>query len=87
MMRRILIAAICLLAQPSIAEVNSSSEAMEFDTCIKTIQAVSAQLGIAPDNIVETPSLRIVKFYTSDGSVMISCSKLDRKRVITVTKN
>jgi hypothetical protein len=86
-MRKMLIVTLCFFGHSAFAGVESTSEAMDFDTCIKTIQMVSAKLGIAPTNIVETPQLRMVKFYTSDGSVLISCSKPDRKRVVTVTKN
>jgi hypothetical protein len=86
-MKRLLAVVLCFLVQPAFAGVESTSEAMDFDTCIKTIQAVATKLGVTPTNIVETSQLRIVKFYTTDGSVMISCSKPDRKRVVTVTKN
>ena len=86
-MKKMLTVALCLLIQPAFAGVESTSKAMDFETCIKSIQMVSEELGIAPTNIVETSQLRMVKFYTSDGSVMITCSKLDRKQVITVTKD
>ena len=56
---------------------------MPFDQCLATIRNVASQLGVAPINIVETNDLRIVRFPTSDGSVLVSCSKPDSKMVMT----
>ena len=81
-MKKLLTVALCFLVHPALASVESTSEAMDFDTCIKSIQLLSAKLWIAPTNIVETTQLRIVKFYTSDEAVTISCSKPDRQRVL-----
>jgi len=44
-----------------------------------------SQYGVAPINVVETSDVRIVRFLTSDGSVLISCSRPDRKMVVTIS--
>ncbi len=56
---------------------------MSFDACLRTIRKVASQMGIAPINIVETNILRMVRFPTVDGSVLVTCSEADRKMVIT----
>lgn len=63
--------------------VESTSKTMSFEACIATIQRVAGDLGVVPINIVETGILRMVRFPTDDGSVLITCSKPDRKLVIT----
>lgn len=63
--------------------VASTSRAMSFERCIASIQGVSTELGAAPINIVETNIVRIVRFNTVDGSVLVTCSRPDRKMVIT----
>jgi hypothetical protein len=65
----------------------STSKVMAFDDCIRTIQTTSGQLGVAPRNIVETTDVRMVRFTTSDGSVLVTCSRADRKMVTTVSPN
>ena len=61
----------------------SQSVAMDFDKCLQIIRGTSTDLGVAPINIAETDVLRIVRYVTEDGSVLITCSKPDRKMVIT----
>lgn len=65
----------------------STSASMGFDDCIRLIQRTAGQLGVAPLNISETPDLRIVRFGTSDGSVLVTCSRPDRKMVTTVSRD
>jgi hypothetical protein len=65
----------------------STSKAMGFDDCIRTIQTTSGQLGVAPRNIVETNDMRIVRFITNDGSVLVTCSRADGKMVTTMSAN
>ena len=64
----------------------STSQVMSFSDCLKVIRNTSQQLGIAPRNIVETNDLRMVKFVTSDGHVLVTCSRPDRKMVLTISK-
>lgn len=58
------------------------TKTMDFQVCIQTIQTMSGEMGVAPINIVETPDVRIVRFNTSDGSVLVTCSKPDNKLVM-----
>lgn len=54
---------------------------MSFAECLQTIRGMATDLGVAPTNIVETSELRIVRFNTSDGSVLVTCSAADGKLV------
>jgi hypothetical protein len=56
---------------------------MSFETCLATISSVATELGVAPTNIVETSIMRIVRFNTVDGSVLVTCSAPDHKMVLT----
>jgi len=64
---------------------NSKSESMSFGNCLQLIRNVSAELATAPENIVETNDLRMVRFNTSDGSVLVTCSRPDNKMVLTIS--
>ena len=73
----------------SFAEATSISETASFELCLATIQRTASRLGVAPANIVETEILRMVRFPTNDGtgeSILVTCSKLDQKMVITHSK-
>lgn len=69
------------------AQSQSTSRDMSFEDCLKVIQRTAAQLGVAPVNIVETPDLRMVRFVTADGGVLATCSRPDRKMVLTRSKS
>jgi F0F1-type ATP synthase assembly protein I len=71
----------------SAAQLESSSKSMSFERCISTIQDMSGQLGVAPNNIVETDVMRMVRFRASDGSVLVTCSRPDQRMVITRSPN
>jgi hypothetical protein len=64
-------------------EPTSTSEALDFDECVRRIEVLSDQFDMAPINIVDTSILRIARFVMSDGSVLISCSRADQKMVVT----
>lgn len=74
-----------ILPSGAFAQVESQTRDMDFDQCLSVIRQLSSDLGVAPINVVETNILRIVRFNTSDGSVLISCSEPDRKLVITTS--
>jgi hypothetical protein len=76
-----------LLTGPAVAaEPQTTTEAMSFDACVRSIQTTAAQLGVAPINIVETNIVRMVRFCADDGqSVLVTCSGPDRKRAITLS--
>jgi hypothetical protein len=75
-----------LVVASSTMAQQSTSQNMSFEECLQVIQRTATQLGVAPVNITETTVLRIVRFPTSDGSVLVSCSRPDRKMVLTVSK-
>ena len=55
----------------------SERRPMSFEACLASIRTVAVELRSAPVNIVETNDLRIVRFLTSDGSVLVTCSRPD----------
>jgi hypothetical protein len=64
-------------------DVQSEAKTMPFDQCLRLIRQAGTQLGIPPINIVETNDLRVTRFCTIDGSVLVSCSRPDEKLVMT----
>lgn len=72
---------------PLSSSVQSTSTSMAFEDCIRTIQRISGQIGVVPRNIVETSDVRMVRLNTRDGSVIVTCSRADRKMVTTVSQN
>lgn len=84
---KILMLALCMffiqVADLVAQQPESESVPMSFDDCLATIRATANDLRIAPVNIVETDILRIVRFCTSDGSVLVSCSRPDSVMVLT----
>jgi hypothetical protein len=71
-----------LLAGSSYAQ-ESTTKRMSFEDCQKTILSAASDLGVAPVTIVETNDLRMVRFSVADGSVLVTCSRPDRKMVFT----
>ena len=71
------------LASSTQAAPTSQSVSMSFEACLAKIRSTSSQLGVAPINIAETDDLRMVRYVTSDGSVLITCSRPDGKMVVT----
>ncbi len=83
-LRIVLLLTTTLIAVPSQAKVvRSVSQPMSFQKCLLTIRQVASNLGTAPINIVETGNMRVVRFRTKDGSVLVTCSGPDRKMIIT----
>jgi hypothetical protein len=64
----------------------STSKSMSFEECLQVIQRTATQLGVAPINIAETTDMRMVRFPTREGSVLVTCSRPDRKMVMTISK-
>ena len=82
---RILITLILSVAPIAATAQTETVKTMGFDACISNIQTISGQLGIVPVNIVETSDLRIVRFVTSDGNVLVTCSRPDRKMLVRMS--
>lgn len=75
----------CILSSVVKAEVTSVSQDISFEGCLTVIRSTASSLGTAPINIVESNIVRIVRFPTADGSVLVTCSKPDNKMVITTS--
>lgn len=72
--------AVCLAATSAFARTETRS--MSFENCNTLIRQMAGQFGIAPVNIVETTIMRVVRFPTTDGSVLVTCSAPDRKMIV-----
>ena len=84
-MKTSLVIGAALVATTAFAQ-QSTSKPMSFEDCLQVIRNTATQLGVAPVNIVETSGVRMVRFPTADGSVLVTCSRADRKMVMTVSK-
>ncbi len=82
-MKKTLLVGLAMLVSGSAYAAESQSMTMEFEQCLEVIRRTSTDLGVAPINIAETNIMRIVRYVTEDGSVLITCSKPDRKMVVT----
>lgn len=74
----------------SFATANSRTISLSFEECLARKEAVISQLGVNPRDIipvVNTNIMTITKLCTVDGSVIVTCSKPDRKMVITQSTN
>ena len=60
----------------------TATRSMDFESCLTAIRSMADDLAIAPVNIVESNELRIVRFNTSDASVLVTCSRPDRKMIV-----
>jgi hypothetical protein len=68
------------------AAASSQTISLSFDECLARKEAVISQLGVNPRDIipvVNTKIMTMTKLCTVDGSVIVTCSKPDRKMVIT----
>lgn len=58
---------------------------MSFEECLLVIQRTTTELGVAPINVAETTDIRMVRVPKSDGSVLVTCSRPDRKMILTMS--
>ena len=72
--------------KPVYAELPSESRSMDFDEC-KKIQASTLLSSVGTKtkvfSTVTTDILTSIRVCTTDGSVLLSCSKPDNKMVVT----
>lgn len=61
--------------------LRTMTKVMDFQTCLGAIRTMASDFGVVPVNIVETSEVRIVRFNTADGSVLVTCSAADGKMV------
>ena len=74
----------------SFAAASSQTMSMSFQECIAKREAVITQLGVNPRDIipvVNTNVMTMTKLCTVDGSIIVTCSKPDRKMVVTTSTN
>jgi hypothetical protein len=80
--------AIAIMLLPGAAwAIETQTREISFSGCLAVIAQVSGQYDAPPVNVVETSDLRIVKWFLSDGNVMVACSRPDGKMVVTKTSN
>lgn len=76
-----------VLAAGAVAAVPCSAQtATSFQNCLAQIRVVSTKLGVAPVNIVETSRLRMVRYPTRNGSVIVTCSARAPYMAVTASK-
>lgn len=72
--------------KPVYAEIPSESRSMDFDEC-KKLQASTLLSSVGTKtkvfSTVTTDILTSIRVCTTDGSVLLSCSKPDNKMVVT----
>ena len=72
--------------KPVYAEIPSESRSMDFDEC-KKLQASTLLSSVGTKtkvfSTVTTDILTSIRVCTTDGSVLLSCSKADNKMVVT----
>lgn len=69
---------------PAQGAVSTESKQASFAACSATIDSITSSLsGYPAETIVNTGIIRMVKMWTNDGVVTVSCSGPDRKMVIT----
>jgi hypothetical protein len=80
--------ALCVMLLPGMAwAIETQTRDISFEGCLAAIAQVSGQYDAPPVNVVETSDIRIVKWFLSDGNVMVACSRPDHKMVVTKTAN
>jgi hypothetical protein len=69
----------------TLAMGESRSYEMEFEKCLGFLAEAGGIFGRAPINIVETNIVRVVRLPASDGSILLTCSRPDRKLVVALS--
>lgn len=69
----------------TLAMGESRSYEMEFGQCLGFLAEAGGVSGQAPVNLVETSIMRVVRLPASDGSILLACSRPDRKLVVALS--
>lgn len=64
---------VVLAASPALAEQSHSQRIPNSRPCGALIASVSEKIGQAGVNIVEVKGMRILRYCTADGSVLLTC--------------
>ena len=72
---------------PAAAQMSPETDtrSMAFDQCLSVIQTSATDLGVAPVTMVETATVRMVRFLFADGSVQITCSAIGSTMAVTLS--
>lgn len=79
-----------LFPTTTLAAASSQTVSLNFEECLARKEAVISQLGVNPKDIipvVNTNIMTMTKLCTVDGSVIVTCSRPDKKMVITQSTN
>lgn len=70
---------------PEQGKSQSQSDSMDFSDCILTTKALLSEIAsnYPVSTIVDTSIVYSVKAWVNDAALIVTCSKLDGKRVIT----
>ena len=65
---------------------NTETKSISFDGCILAVENIMAQIRdfYPVEIIVDTSLIHMVKAWTNDGAITATCSKSDKKMVLTV---
>ena len=61
--------------------------ALPFDQCLEAIISTGRQLDVLPSDIRNVPDGVQVRFDTTDGTVLVTCSRTNARMVIVKTPN
>lgn len=75
--------AVAVLLALNVAHSRTYSRGVPYPACLQFIADTAERLKQAPINIVETSEIRVVRFRTADGSILMTCSRPDEKLTMT----
>lgn len=74
------------VVEPAAVGLKSTKTPMQFDACVSLMKKTIFDVGGANTRVVvSSPDLRILRVCTNDGSVLMTCSRLDRSMVATTS--
>jgi len=82
----VFISTILGMSSLSFGAASSQTIPLSFEECIARREVVISQMGVSPRDIipvVNTQIMTVTKVCTVDGSVLVTCSKPDRKMILT----
>lgn len=82
-MRALIALSLLIFTIPAAEALETQTQSMSFEACLGVIRNIASQFATAPINIAETNDMRIVRFVTDDGSVLVTCSRPDHKMIVT----
>ncbi len=65
------------------AVTRSQTATLPFEQCVGNIESLTIQFGIMPIKVLDLPDIKIARFITPDGFVLVTCSKADQQMSVT----